>query len=710
MRIDTTHHRRPKDKKIFSYFENAKSTLKTNDIYLTEYLNLLSDPAKEKPISTLRALPSDQYKKRKVHQPCVTGSCIMDSKGRSKSNIERLNGFAVVDIDTLPSVYKNWDEVKQVLSKDDYTFLLHYSLSGKGLCIFVKIEVLPDFKVIYLSLQQYYFKEYAIEIDFLADETRLRFISYDPDYFLNENSKRYTDFLEVEAAPKAAAIGEIASFENFTTDPATVFNRSGLVGLETVNELLEQNGYTITKGSEPAIYEYLRPGGKSDKSFVSMFNEDVVKFHFFSPNTGLQKMEYNLYDLYKELSGFDDYEAQKQLSKDNFGIFHEPTAKVVKGQKESYTAVLEFLKGKDIKLNTLTGVIEFNGQPLTDFYISEMLLESSLLHNRNTSKDILLSVIDVLANGNQFHPFLVFIEKLKAVEPTNFKAPDELDKFIECFSSSTSKKLLRIYFKRWLLGLFDLHILQTMTKNVLFLTGSQNSCKTSLSKNILPIELKNYGKVVEFNSNKMTDSKIALCSVLVACFDEAESVFSKAKSLSDFKNLTASYDVFERRPYRRNHEQMFRASLILATSNHKDILTDGTGNTRFLTLDVQAFDLQKYFKINLYKLWRVIYDYHLTGQNSNLTDPERILQSKQNLDFEAIDPYTEMIEKNFVAADNGFVTTTDIMQQLERETRQQLSINRIGQALKKLGFERFAKKINGISKRGYKLKYCFEVD
>jgi len=69
-----------------------------------------------------------------------------------------------------------------------------------------------------------------------------------------------------------------------------------------------------------------------------------------------------------------------------------------------------------------------------------------------------------------------------------------------------------------------------------------------------------------------------------------------------------------------------------------------------------------------------------------------------------------MIEGVFVFDENGFLTSTDIMQQLERETRQTISINRIGAALKKLGFERIAKKLNGTTKRGYKLKLVWVTD
>ena len=259
-----------------------------------------------------------------------------------------------------------------------------------------------------------------------------------------------------------------------------------------------------------------------------------------------------------------------------------------------------------------------------------------------------------------------------------------------------------------MLGLFDLHILQRMTKNVLILSGSQNSGKTSFAKNILPEPLKQYGKVVEFNINKMVDAKVNLCSTLVAVFDEFEDILTKSKSLSDYKNLTSSYDIFERRPYRRNPEQMFRSAIIMATTNEKNILNDSTGNTRFLTIDVQAFDFKKYNSLDMLKVWRAIYDLHLQGQTSVLNEAERDLQANENINFESEDFVCGLIEKSFYQDEAGFVTSTEILIELDKATKQNISVKRIGQALRKMGIERIAKKVKGKVLRGYNLKYSYE--
>lgn len=316
-----THHKDSEN--YFSYFKNAKAVAKQNDISISEYLALVSNQTKKAEFEKLRGLPLSEYKKAKLLQPCITGSCLMDGKGRKKENIESLNGLAVVDLDILPTNYDSWEDFKTDLAKDPYSFIVHYSLSGRGLCVFVKIETLNEFKEIYLSFKEYYFENYGAKIDVLDDVTRLRFISFDPNYFFNQNSEEYTDTLPVESAPDPKQeLTDFDRFANLTASPATAFNNSGLAGLELVNELLTEAGYTITAGKNPTIFEYQRAGG-SLKSLVAFYNKEVVLFQIFSPNTGLSKEHFNLFDLYKELKGLTDYEAQKELSLLGFGVFNE---------------------------------------------------------------------------------------------------------------------------------------------------------------------------------------------------------------------------------------------------------------------------------------------------------------------------------------------------------------------------------------------------
>jgi hypothetical protein len=308
----------------FSRFKNAKATIKEKDIDVLQYLIDVSDPAREDEAKKLRALPIDEYKKVKPLQPCITGSCVMDENGRSLKDILYLNGLAVIDFDNLPGGYSDWLDFKKDLESDPFTFIVHFSLSGRGLCVFVKIPKENNFKEVYLSFAEYYDMIFGAKLDYLADETRLRFLAYDPNPFYNPNSQVYADILKQEQTAEPIQQDNDSVLDSFSNDPAVNFNNSGLEGLEIINGIFENLGYTTTAGKKPTIFEYQRAGG-SLKSIVAFYNSDVVKFQVFSPNTGLKKEHYNLYELYTELKNLDHYAAQKELAGLGFGNFTEST-------------------------------------------------------------------------------------------------------------------------------------------------------------------------------------------------------------------------------------------------------------------------------------------------------------------------------------------------------------------------------------------------
>jgi len=307
---------------IFSFFNRANDSKKEKDISINDYIEMLTDESKKDSFLKLRSLPIDEYKKTKAdYLNAITGSCIVSSEGRTKADIKALNGLCVVDFDELPDSFNNWQEFKEALSKDEYNYLLHYSASARGLCMFVKIPTENDFNEIYLSFDEYFFQKYGAKIDRLQDENRLRFISHDEDIFSNQNSKLYTD-------TKKAVLTSVKPFvkKEVRTNgetPAEAFNKSGEQGLLLINNELSSRGYIITNGYGKSVYNYQRAKEASPKSMVAFYNKEVVLFCVHSKNCNLEKEKYNLYELYKELNSFSDYEAAKKLADLGFGNWKE---------------------------------------------------------------------------------------------------------------------------------------------------------------------------------------------------------------------------------------------------------------------------------------------------------------------------------------------------------------------------------------------------
>ena len=111
---------------IFSLFNRANDSKKEKDISINDYIEMLTDESKKDSFLKLRSLPIDEYKKTKANYlNAITGSCIVSSEGRTKADIKALNGLCVVDFDELPDSFDNWQDFKEALSKDEYSYLLH---------------------------------------------------------------------------------------------------------------------------------------------------------------------------------------------------------------------------------------------------------------------------------------------------------------------------------------------------------------------------------------------------------------------------------------------------------------------------------------------------------------------------------------------------------------------------------------------------------
>lgn len=631
-------------------------------------------------------------------------------------------GLLCVDIDLKDNQnFKNADAIKSRVQGDVFIMVSSYSVTdGVFLIIKCPTENVPkeDLKAflvsVFRALESYFMLQYGLKIDFLADPERLRIDSYDPNPYINWESQVYTDAV-IEAAKPQAAIKQRDNFklDSHSNNGAINFNNSGLKMFEVINPLNEAKGLTVsTANGKDEIFSYQALPPHSLRTVVAKWHDGIiffiVKSSTFAEEWNIETKGYNAFDWFKILTGYDNEKALRELAKMDFGIFEEPTKLLKPSGKETYSLNMDFLEAKGIALNQLTGVIEINGSPLNDVHLSKFITELSLLSGKNQSKDILNSCIDVLANSNQSHPLLNYLKKLEQLAKTDFTKPTAIDRFIDCFESSTPRPLFRIYLVRWLLGLFDLHIHNRMTKLVLLLSGLQNSGKTSFAKNLLPKELKTYGKVVQYDPFKAVDNKVALCSTLIAVFDEAEDILSKSKTLSDYKALTSMYDILERRPFRRNPDLMFRSSIIMMTSNEKNVLNDSSGNSRFLTIDIQSFNLKEYLKIDLDLIWKEIHELHLLGESSVLNEGERALQEQENINFESEDFVCGLIQNVFYESKDGFLTATELLLEMEKHTKQPINLTKIGKALRKLNIERVAKKIKGKVLRGYNLKHRFE--
>jgi len=205
-----------------SYYQNIKQS-KEKDIDFLDFCNDVKNGTYKIQIETLRASTGAEKTKLKNSLPAVTLSGTFNEKHKATALLQH-SGLMQIDIDNT----ENLNELKSRLYADKYTFCGFISPSGNGLKLVVKISPEPDrHKAHFLALEKYYKNLYNVEIDKACkDVSRLCFVSYDTELFLNENailfSDTHTTYNKVVAAQGGAGGNDfyynVSNFDEFVSE------------------------------------------------------------------------------------------------------------------------------------------------------------------------------------------------------------------------------------------------------------------------------------------------------------------------------------------------------------------------------------------------------------------------------------------------------------------------------------------------------------
>lgn len=128
----------------------------------------------------------DQANKLKLALPAFTISATFTNR-RKKENVESYTGLLHLDYDKVDNV----GFLKENIVGIPYTYSAFFSPSGRGLKVLVQTNAeLINHSDAFNALRSYYDNIVGVESDkTVKDITRLCFISYDPELYLNENAK-----------------------------------------------------------------------------------------------------------------------------------------------------------------------------------------------------------------------------------------------------------------------------------------------------------------------------------------------------------------------------------------------------------------------------------------------------------------------------------------------------------------------------------------
>lgn len=667
---------------------------------------------------------------------------------RSAKSITQHSGFICIDIDSKDQLRQDYDVIREEIKKDAYTYALHASVSGKGGLV-VYFKIVPEKHLeAFLAIEKHFADSYNVFIDkSCKDVSRYRFVSYDPDLYLNKKSRTWKTYLnKKQVEPKSTYIysdndlthvfQQIAdkgvdltnSYDDWFKIGAGLCSKFGEQGRDYFH-LVSQNSakyegkvvddlYSILLKRTPdkiaTIGTFLwlcKSSGIEIKTPRTEKIERIAKARFKSigASGGCKDKEDAAKSTVKyltEVEGLTGDDIVEIISQ----VAELPQQDLNVKSNDQLADLKAFLNTFDLRFNEITRNYELNGHPMTDRDYNTLYIKSKEQVDEKITKDLLFSLIDS-DNTVQYNPFLSFFEKYKHLKPSgNFEKLCSCISYNQVTYANGKKEIvhdyLEIFLKKWLLGIISsMH--GTYSLLILVFAGGQGNGKTKFFRGLLPDDLIQFYAESKLDRDK--DDEILMTKKLIILDDEFG-----GKSKQDAKKLKelSSKQWFNiRKPFGRSHEDLRRLAVLCGTSNDEEIINDPTGNRRIIPVNVIDIDTEKMDDINKVDLMMELYhEWRETGDSWMLTKEDIDILSKCTSLNEQPSPEEELICKYFAPVDvlggnTAAFTNTEIKSYIEEKNNTiRLNSYKLGTTLKKLGFEKKMIKKNGTNHRVYFLE------
>ena len=323
-----------------------------------------------------------------------------------------------------------------------------------------------------------------------------------------------------------------------------------------------------------------------------------------------------------------------------------------------------------------------------------------------TSSDNLYSIIE-----SSFSPRINPIQEY-------FKALPLIDIGSDCGSSNTSSHSLKAipalascvvvrnsdkwlpYLTKWLVAVVANAMDDRECRNhtCLVLTGEQGKFKTTFLDLLCPPALHGYsytGKIYPQEKDTLT----YIGQNLIVNIDDQLKALNK-RDENELKNLITCPMVKYRMPYDKYVEEHPHLASFVASVNGNDFLTDPTGSRRFLPFEVLSIDIEGARSISMDSVYAEAKALLSAGFRYWFDDDEIAELYQESEEFQVQTAETELLLRCFEKPtdDNprcSYMTTTEILTYLGIYTRQPLTSKRMGEALKRAGFEKVSKRREG---------------
>jgi hypothetical protein len=219
------------------------------------------------------------------------------------------------------------------------------------------------------------------------------------------------------------------------------------------------------------------------------------------------------------------------------------------------------------------------------------------------------------------------------------------------------------------------------------LIGPQGFRKSTFCRILLPPELRfGYTDSLDFSSKRNAERYLG--RFFLVNLDEFDQISINQQAF--LKHLLQKPSASIRKPYGTNILEMRRYASFIATSNHSDLLTDLSGNRRFICVEVTE-PIDTNITINYGQLYAQAVHAVMHGERYWLDDTDEAILKESNEEFRQVSPLEHLFLSRFSIAsleeeDGEWMMAMDVFNHLQAGTREKLPIGKLshlGRLLKK---------------------------
>lgn len=689
-------------------YKDAWATVKTEALTVEKFHEDVKEGRWQDQIITLRAKKQagKDITKDKEKLQMVTGSGTF--KTRSNSNLLKHSGYLVIDIDKLGDKLQS---VKEDLCQDPLFFSVFLSCSGGGLCGFVRISPKSHMESFFFMSEHMYYK-YGLNIDTkCSDIVRPRFVTYDPDLYINKDSQ----LCPIKPAPKKKRrpkkyhfasedferiISDIKEAEYDLTEDYQDWIYCGFALVDKFGEEGRQYFHDISQYNPD--YDYDQADAKYTHLLETKIGNITIDwFYHIIEQNGFQAYGKNTEDFIQQgLAEMRAYEAglrdERPLGYDNLNEIDIPTLDIG-------IQIKNFLhKGYDVKKNDMTSAIEIDGEVMDDEILNTIYLLTRSVIDKVNSRELVYQVLDSRFTPRH-HAFKDMMAEMDNNLPPDTVVEGHIEALVASLNSPTPNAGL--FVKKWLVSIIG-SMYGKHSPLMLILSGPQNCGKTSWFRQLLPERLRSQ-YYAESKLDEGKDDRILMSKKMLILDDEMSGKSKQEESR--LKSTISQQQMDLRVPFGRTASSLNRIAVLCGTSNEEELISDPTGNRRLLPIAVKQVVHEIYNGIDKDLLFYEAYLEYLNGYNYELTNEEIQLLKQSTQNFKKSIAEEDLIVRYFGYPEENpnlepeWLSLYEIADYIKARTRTQINTNTLGKYLKALDFVQKHKKYKKTTIRKYYL-------